>query len=817
MHLNIDIDSFDTRAADKKIEEIVHQHIKRDFVNDVNNNHIGILATELYDTGGHTECIRRLVSNLSDKYKFKTFLTAKSSSYTLAPAKLKLIEEHSAVDGVDCQNLDSITAINLMLNLIIEFAPKVLFVFIHRNDELSVALLAALKKYTNIKIIFDHHVSHQDILGLSFADLIMVALPSTYYIDILHRKMDKHCIIPQFSDKADKIKYFSKEEIENKRKELGIEPDEYLTMSGGAIYKFFDGNNSPYFHLIKNLLIKEPKLKHVIIADTASYHEKIINNIINEKDIRERLIFINLTPDYEILFQACDVFVDSFPVSSALTQIDLMKFKKPTVVKINNENKLWSFHEYMPKDYPYMFSNVSDMENGILKLIYDKKERERIIELNYKYFMENYEYNVSKQKYIDLIENCDKFEQFYLKADQKILNDFKVFSASEKRKLDDKKRLKEIELEMEKAQIIAANARLKTAKVVHIMHSEKFDRAFVNMINRNFNPEDHIFLCSTNIVPNIEEWLPIGNNVFNINDLSTVDLAYAGIQQIICHSLIRNDLIIELCKNPALLLKSYWDMWGLDLYEAKRDTINDFIRQNFKGYIGKNDEDYARKKYGMKGKFFDAVYNFPISKEMLDNVIVKSKDYIQIQINNSCDLSTLDMLDVLSKFKNENIKITTILSYEPNGKTNCFDAIIKKGVEVFKDKFEYIRTWMNPKQYAQHLGQNDILILCQNKQQGVGNTIASLYLGKKVFIRSDVSVNKYLNSQGVKIYNSDEIKDMTFSEFIEFNEKENNCKNIQKYFDEKHIANMWKKVFDDVENLQQIIMKGNEEELCHKK
>lgn len=817
MHLEIDLDSFDTRETDRKIEELVSPHIKRDFIHGVNNNHVGILATQLYDTGGHTENIRRLISNLSDKYEFKTFLTKKFESDNTAQNKLNLIKEYSKVEGFDCHKLESITAINLMFNLIIEFAPKVLFVFIHKDDELSVALLAMIKKYTNIKIIFDHHVSQEYILGLSFTDLILAALPSTYYVDVLYRKIDKHYIIPQFSDNADKIKYFSKEEIANKRKKFGIEPDEYLTMSGGDAYKFFEDKKSPYFHMIKRLLTKEPKLKHIIISNMSPQQMGIVDEIIGEMNIKDRLIFIPQTDDYEILFQSCDVFIDSFPMSSALTQIDLMKFKRPTVVKINNDNKLLSFHEYMPKDYPYMFPSVSDMEKGILKLIYDKEERDRIIELNYKHYMENYEYNAGRQKYIDLIENCDKLEQFYFKAEQNILNDFKVFSKAEKRKIDDRKRLKELALIKEKEQIAAANIRLRTAKIAHIMHSEKFDRAFVHMINRNFNPADHIFLCSDNIVERPLEWFPIGDNVFNINDLSKVNLAYPGIEKIICHSIIRNDLIIEFCKNPALLFKSYWNMWGLDLYEANRDKMNDFIRQNFKGYIGKPDEEYAKNKYGMKGKFFDAFYNFPISKEMLDKVVEQPKDYIKIQINNSCDKSTIDMLEVLSKFKDENIKITTIVSYEPYGNTSYARTIVKKGMEIFGDKFESIKTWMKPEQYAQHLAQNDILILCQNKQQGFGNTLASLYLGKKVFIRSDVSVNKYLNSQRIKIYNSDEIKDMNFLKFIEFTERENNCKNIQKYFDEKYLISLWKNIFDDEDFLTQLTRKYEEIELCHKK
>lgn len=49
-----------------------------------------------------------------------------------------------------------------------------------------------------------------------------------------------------------------------------------------------------------------------------------------------------------------------------------------------------------------------------------------------------------------------------------------------------------------------------------------------------------------------------------------------------------------------------------------------------------------------------------------------------------------------------------------------------------------------------------------------------------MFIRGGVSVNEYLNEGGVKFFNSDDIEDLDFSNFITFEEKETNYKNVQK-------------------------------------
>lgn len=804
MTFDRDIFQFDTRNIDKQVEKFVDDNIKKEFSEKIEPNRIAILASQFHETGGHTECVKRLVSNLSDNYEIKTFLTRKITSYVSAPNKIQHISKYSKIDGLNCQELSSKSAISIMFNLIRDFAPKVLFVFIHIQDDIAIAIMSLIQKYTNIKIVFYNHASHYPSVGFSFADLVIVSMPSTYYIDKIYRKIDKHYIIDMFSDKLEDIKYYSNEEIQAKRKELDIADDEYFTLSGAYSYKFFEEQDyeeceltSPYFEMIKELLIKEKKLKHFVISCFYPAQETLIDDIFNEPDLRKRLIILPFQEDYELLFQSCDVFIDSFPVSSALAHIDLMKFKKPTVVKINEENKLYSFNEYMPKDYPYMFDNVEDMKNGILKLLYNKKEQQKAVELNYKHYLEHFEGNKVKQQYINLIENIDDLEQFYIKADQEVEKSFKALSDAEIKKLELKRERREEIKKMEEQQIEEANKLLPHAKIVHIMHGEKFDKRFVEFVNRNFNKQEHLFLCSNKSMFTNPEWFPVGENVCALNNLQNVNLALPNIEKIICHSLIRDDLIDKFANEPILLKKSYWDMWGLDLYEAKRDKKNDFIRQYFKGYIGKNDEEYAKAKYGMQGKFFDAFYNFPISAEMLDKTVKKPHDEIRIQINNSCDESTLEMLDILSKFKDENIKITTILSYGPYGNLAYKSEVRLKGKKIFGNKFEYVNKWMQPQEYAQYLADNDILILNQNKQQGVGNTLASVYLGKKIFIRSDVSVNKYLNERGIKIFNSDDIENMGFSEFIEFNEKEENCKNVQKYFDEKYLVSLWEKIFND--------------------
>lgn len=339
----------------------------------------------------------------------------------------------------------------------------------------------------------------------------------------------------------------------------------------------------------------------------------------------------------------------------------------------------------------------------------------------------------------------------------------------------------------------------ENAKIVHIMFNDKFNKPFVDFLNKNFNPDEHLILCkrwfNNDTMP-----FPTGGNVIEIKTLKNINLS--NYQKIICHSLFDDELVDLLYNQPELLKKAYWAMWGGDLYGAPRDEKNDYVRENFKAYINKTDEKFARNKYNIKGKFYDGVYAFPISKEMLDKTVKKDKTYLQIQVNNSCDESTLEILDILSKFKDENIIVKTILSY---GSLTFKESIIQKGKNIFGEKFEYIEEFFPADKYAQHLMDNDILVLNQNRQQGFGNIISSLYLGKKVFIKSNISTSKYLNDQDIKIFATEDIAKMSFCEFIRYNENETAKKNVKKYFDEKYLVSLWAKIFDD-----NIILDNNE-------
>lgn len=373
------------------------------------NNRIALLASIVSDQGGHSKCIRDLANSLSSTYNQKLYLTKKTASISRAQMIFNDISDSIDVYGRDITLLNYKKEIFNIIEDLSNYSPKVIISYIHPDDVFGASILCLIKKYINTKIIFFNHASHYPVLGMNFADLVLEGMPLTKEITQKRRFINNCTVIGLQSTDKNNVEYITDDRRNEIKRKFKISKNDFLTMSGGASYKFFDENKSDYFIFIRKLLGKEKRLKHLIISNFSTYQKKIIDDIfLGYDDERNRLHLTSLSSKYNELFQCADVFIDSFPVSSALTQIDLMRNRVPSVVKINKEHPEFSFHEYQMRDYPYMFDNLNDMENGIFDLLYCDNKRKEIAEQNFQFWLENYENSVVRDKYISIIEDISE-------------------------------------------------------------------------------------------------------------------------------------------------------------------------------------------------------------------------------------------------------------------------------------------------------------------------------------------------------------------------------------------------------------------------
>lgn len=368
---------------------------------------IGFFASTLYDTGGHTPCLVNLAISLCDSgIKHPLFISKLTKSQKKAPKAISKLEKCTNIYGTNFKGLNFAESLITLYNQVINDTPKAVILYIHTHDILMTALIHLLKENAGIKFAFFDHASHFPTLAMSLSDISIGGTDYTEKTAIEKR----HIYIPQKkcalqSKKASEIKYYSKEEIQLKRQELGIPQGSLLTVSGGSSYKYFEENKSEHYEMIKRILEKIPNLYHLAITNLSDKQQNIINEIFkNSPDAKKRLMFHPLTPNYDILFQCADLFIDSFPISAALTQIDLMSMKVPTVAKINKKNPALTFHLNLPKNYPYMYEDIDKMEEGIIELLNNSEKRDKLKEDNYNFWLNNNESEVVKRKYVEYIK-----------------------------------------------------------------------------------------------------------------------------------------------------------------------------------------------------------------------------------------------------------------------------------------------------------------------------------------------------------------------------------------------------------------------------
>lgn len=190
-----------------------------------------------------------------------------------------------------------------------------------------------------------------------------------------------------------------------------------------------------------------------------------------------------------------------------------------------------------------------------------------------------------------------------------------------------------------------------------------------------------------------------------------------------------------------------------------------------------NNYDYelVRKQFSTRAKLKYFMYPKVNNYEVLDKISNDknyNKDEFVIQIGNSGSYTNnhISILRRLTKYKAENnLKIIAPLSY---GDKVYIDDVIKEGKELFGDKFQPITQHIPLEEYYNLLNRVDIAIMNHHRQEGAGNIITLLYLGKKVYFNKQVTTYETFKEWGFNIYNIEDIKKSTFDDLFKISKEE---------------------------------------------
>lgn len=354
-------------------------------------------------------------------------------------------------------------------------------------------------------------------------------------------------------------------------------------------------------------------------------------------------------------------------------------------------------------------------------------------------------------------------------------------------------------------------------RIFHLMSNDKFIPPFIKFINDNFNSKEHEFcIFGGKEYQKIEASkknvkIYINNYKKYILKILYYIVCYIKIffkmiesDKIILHGLFNTLTIIFLFFNPWFLKKSYWVIWGGDLYSYKKRKkkllnkiyykMETYVKGNCKGYITHIYGDYelARKWYGASGKYY---YSFMYLSNVYRKIELEEKlniENLNIQIGNSADPSNnhMEILERLKKYRNKNIKLYCILSY---GDREWIKKVINKGKELFKEKFIPITEFLSYEDYLKLLTEIDIAIFAHNRQQGVGNITSLLGMGKTVYLKKSVTTYEMFRKLGVELKEFDKMEKL---EILSLEKRKMNKIIIEENFTEKKLKKSWKNIFE---------------------
>lgn len=348
-------------------------------------------------------------------------------------------------------------------------------------------------------------------------------------------------------------------------------------------------------------------------------------------------------------------------------------------------------------------------------------------------------------------------------------------------------------------------------KILHIGADGSFLRSFIDFVKDEFVFSKHTFLITTdkykkpdcrNVMLSHRTLLArLKHYVFSVIKVNNSD-------KVILHGIFDIKLVFILFLMPWTLKKCYWVIWGGDLYDYKigkrnwKWKLSELIRRPVIKRIGNlvtyipGDVELARQWYGAVGKYHECLMylsNVIDPKIMeLGNEKLESHPGLNILLGNSSDASNnhIESLQKLIPYREEEIKIFAPLSY---GDQLHAKKVIEKGKDWFGEKFIPLTSFMEFNEYLEFLKTIDIAIFNHKRQQAMGNTITLLALGKKVFMRCDVTQWSFFKSHGIKVY---DIEAFTLDD-TKNSQTEENRHRVRSSFSKINLLKQLKAIFSD--------------------
>lgn len=351
-------------------------------------------------------------------------------------------------------------------------------------------------------------------------------------------------------------------------------------------------------------------------------------------------------------------------------------------------------------------------------------------------------------------------------------------------------------------------------KYLHIMSTgNPVSKSFPHFIRNHFPETEHTFLIIGSGIP--AEDLPQGCLLLPQYDHAAIMRQIRKHAHVLIHGLSLSTQTKAVLLLPKFRKKLVWVAWGADLYQDNylsgtllqiKHRIDTLLKKRFSFFVGifKPDIDYFCRKYNKNAATFFAkyttdpsagpsVYDAPPALRQIRERL-ESGQAINILVGHQANplLGHKTVLDMLSRFKDENIHIYIPLSY---GDLKYAEETARYAEALFGRQVTVLRDLIPPQEYISLLGDMDIAIFHIDRQIGLGNIYPLMFMQKKLYLRSSGVMFRHFTAEGLPICPSEDLQTVSFAEFTKDIDMSAATEYVRALHDPKADADRWQAVF----------------------
>lgn len=336
---------------------------------------------------------------------------------------------------------------------------------------------------------------------------------------------------------------------------------------------------------------------------------------------------------------------------------------------------------------------------------------------------------------------------------------------------------------------------------LHLVDDEKVINRMISSFEEAL-PGQNIYVC----LKKNNVWIHVDSSNKNLylynSEVEFDESVLKNVSKVIFHYLsIEKIQFFEKYFNRTI--KSYWIVWGGDLYNellaprgfpmyyekkflgkkgrlelllgklgifsAKSRYVLQFVKNNIDFILG---SDYPLMiqflKPFIKAKRLIGYFYYPIDQVL--GPLVEERSYGEdIMLGNSASLTNnhLYAFELLSKIDFGNRKIIVPLNY--NGNNEYKKHVIDSGVKMFDSNFSPLANFLPLDEYNKLVLSVGYCMYANWRQEAMGNILIALYLGCKVFLSNKSPLFKYFRELDVYVF---ELELIDCNSFVRLTEEE---------------------------------------------